>query len=436
MADDPTIPDPLPTGDRPGRLGLLSRLAVDTRPLRHRDFRNLWIGQAISTLGGMIGTVAVPFQVYELTHSTLAVGMLGLAALVPLLVVPLVGGAIADAGDRRAVLLRTEVGMVAVTGVFLGNSLLPHPQVWALYVLEAVAVSVYSLGRPAMASLAPRLVPEDEIAAAASVQSIYESFAAVAGPAAGGLLIAAVGISGAFAIDLATYAASLVALSALPRIPPAEDAARVGLRSILDGFRYVRRNQPLIGIFAVDTSAMVFGMPSALFPAYAEHFGGGPSTLGYLYAAPYAGALAGSLLSGWTTHVHRYGIAITVCASAWGAAIVGFGLVSPLWLALVFLAFAGGADFFSAVLRSTMLMRVTPDAMRGRLSGIEFTQVAGAPNLGNLEAGIVASLFSLRAAVVSGGVLCVAGCIATALALPRFLRYDARRPAGTGAEAA
>jgi MFS family permease len=422
-------PDPVPTGDRPARLGMLSRLAVDTRPLRHRDFRNLWIGQAVSTIGGMIGTVAVPYQVYSLTHSTLAVGLLGLAALVPLLVVPLVGGAIADAGDRRAVLLRTEVGMVAVTALFLGNSLLPHPQVWALYVLEAVAVSVYSLGRPAMASLTPRLVPEDQIAAASSVQSIYESFAAVAGPAAGGILIAAIGISGAFAIDLATYAASLIALARLPRIPPSEEAERPSLRSIVDGFRYVLRSQPLIGIFAVDTSAMVFGMPSALFPAYAEHFGGGASTLGYLYAAPYAGALVGSLLSGWTTHVHRYGIAITVCACGWGVAIVGFGLVSPLWAALVALAVAGGADFFSAVLRGTMLMRVTPDHLRGRLSGIEFTQVAGAPNLGNLEAGIVASIFSLRTAVVSGGVLCVAGCIAVALALPRFLRYDAR--AGT-----
>jgi MFS family permease len=427
VPDELLTPEPVPTGDRPGRLGILARLAVDTRPLRHRDFRNLWIGQAISTIGAMIGTVAVPYQLYSLTHSTLAVGMLGLAALLPLLVVPLWGGAIADAGDRRTVLLRTETGMVGVTALFLVNALLPHPQIWALYVLEAAAVGVYSLGRPAMASLTPRLVPEDQIAAASSVQSIYESFAAVAGPAAGGILIAAVGIAGAFAIDLATYAASFVALAALPRIPPSENAARVSLRSILDGFRYVMRSQPLIGIFAVDTSAMVFGMPSALFPAYADHFGGGAATLGYLYAAPYGGALVGSLLSGWTTHMHRYGIAITVCASAWGVAIAGFGLVSPLWAALVLLGIAGGADFFSAVLRGTMLMRVTPDHMRGRLSGIEFAQVAGAPNLGNLEAGVVASLFSLRTAVVSGGLLCVVGCIATALALPRFLKYDAAR---------
>jgi MFS family permease len=422
--------EPVPSGDRPGRFAFLSRLAVDTRPLRHRDFRNLWIGQAVSTIGGMIGTVAVPFQMYELTHSTLAVGMLGLAALVPLLVVPLWGGAIADAWDRRAVLLRTEVGMAVVTALFLGNALLPHPQVWALYVLEATAVAVYSLGRPAMASLTPRLVPADQLAAASSVQSIYESFAAVAGPAAGGVLIAAIGISGAYAIDFVTYAASLVALAKLPRIPPAEDAERPSVRAIVDGFRHLKGRQALIGIFAVDTNAMIFGMPSALFPALALHeFGGGPSTVGYLYAAPYAGALVGSILSGWMTHVRRQGLAITICASAWGAAIAAFGLTHELWLALVFLAVAGGADFFSAVLRSVMLMNATPDHLRGRLFGIEFAQVAGAPNLGNLEAGIVASLAGLRASVVSGGLLCIAGCVVTALALPGFLRYDSRAAA-------
>ena len=415
-----------PPDERPG---ILARFVVDTRPLRVPHFRRLWFGQAISLMGSMISFVAVPYQLYQLTHSTVQVGLLAVADLIPLLTLAMVGGTIADAVDRRRLLLITEVGFALTSLALAWNASLEHPHVWALYVLEAAAVSVFSLGRPAMASLTPRLVPEDQIAAASSVQSIYESFAAVAGPAAGGILIAAVGISGAFAIDLATYAASFVALAKLPHIPPSEEAERVSLRSIVDGFRYVLHNQPLIGIFAVDTAAMVFGMPSALFPAYAEHFGGGASTLGYLYAAPYAGALVGSLLSGWTSHVHRFGIAITISACLWGAAIVGFGLVSSLGLALVFLAFAGGADFYSAVLRGTMLMRVTPDHLRGRLSGIEFTQVAGAPNLGNLEAGIVASIFNLRTAVVSGGVLCIVGCALAALLLPKFLRYDVRRPA-------
>jgi MFS family permease len=233
-----------------------------------------------------------------------------------------------------------------------------------------------------------------------------------------------------YAIDLASYAASLVVLYLLPRIPPSGEAdERPSLRSILDGFRFLKGRQALIGIFLVDTNAMIFGMPTALFPALAEHeFGGGPKTVGYLYAAPYAGALVGSLLSGWTSRTRRQGLAVTWWACVWGAAIVAFGLSQSLWLALGMLAIAGGADFFSAVLRTAMLMRVTPDHMRGRMSGIEFTQVAGAPNLGNLEAGVVASVFSLRASVVSGGVLCIVGCVATALALPRFRRYDARRP--------
>src|SRR4051794_17408519 len=418
--------DPLHTGQRPS---LFARLRVDTRPLRHRDYRNLWIGQAISTLGGEIGIVAVPYQVYTLTHSTALVGLLGLASLVPLLVVPLVGGALADALDRRAVLLRTEAGMAVVSALFLVNALLPHPRVWALFVLQGLAVAIFSLGRPAMSSLAPRLVPEDEIAAANALSSVYNSFSAVGGPAVGGVLIATAGVPWTFGIDLVTYAASIVVVWLLPKMPPVEDAERPSVRSILDGFRFLKGRQPLIGIFLVDSSAMVFGMPTALFPALAlREFGGDARTVGYLFAAPYAGALVGSLLSGWTSRVRRQGLAVTVWASVWGVAIVAFGLSHALWLALLMLAVAGGADFFSAVLRSAILMRSTPDHMRGRMSGIEFTQVAGAPNLGNLEAGVVASVFGLRASVVSGGVLCIVGCVATALALPRFLRYDARRP--------
>ncbi len=342
---------------------------------------------------------------------------------------PLIGGAIADAHDRRTVLLWTETGMTIVTALFLVNALLPNPQVWALYVLMGLAVAVFSLGRPALASLPPRLVPEDEIAAASALSSVYNSLAAVGGPAVGGLLIAAAGVPWTYGIDLATYAASFVVIWLLPKLAPTEGVERPSLRSIAEGFRFLRGRQALIGIFLVDTNAMVFGMPSALFPAFALHtLGSGAATVGYLYAAPYAGALVGSLVSGWTSHVRRQGLAVTIAACAWGLAIAGFGFTTSLWPALVFLAVAGGADFFSAVLRSTMLLRTTPDHLRGRLLGIEFTQVASAPNLGDLEAGVLASLTSLRFSIVSGGLLCVAGCAATALALPTFLRYDAREP--------
>jgi MFS family permease len=420
--------DPLHEGPEPP--GFWRRMRVDTRPLRHRDFRNLWIGQMISTLGGAIGTVAVPYQVYNLTGSTALVGALGLASLVPLLVVPLVGGAIADAWDRRTVLLRTETGMALITGLFLLNALLPHPQVWALFVLQALAVAVFSLGRPAMSSLAPRLVPDEEIAAANALDSVYNSLGAVAGPAVGGLIISFAGVPWTYGIVCATYVASLVALAALPRLPPLVEVDRPSVRSILDGFRFLKGRQALLGIFLVDSSAMVFGMPSALFPAFALHqLGGDASTVGYLYAAPYAGALVGSLVSGWTSHVRRQGLAVTFWACIWGAAIAGFGFTTSLWPALVLLAVAGGADFYSAVLRSVILLRSTPDHLRGRLKGIEFMQVASAPSLGDLEAGVLASLTSLRFSIVSGGLFCIVGCVVAAIALPGFLRYDATRDA-------
>jgi MFS family permease len=417
--------DPLHTGEP--EQSFFGRLRVDTRPLRRRHFRNLWLGQMISTIGAEIATVAVPYQVYKLTGSTALVGLLGLASLVPLLVVPLVGGAFADALDRRTVVLCTESGLAIVSGLFLVNALLPHPQVWALFVLQALAIGVYSFGRPALSSLSPRLVPDDEFAAASSLFSVYNSLANVAGPAVGGLVIAAFGVQWAFAIDIATYAASLFVIWLLPKLPPLEEIERPSVRAIVDGFRFLKGRQALFGIFAIDTNAMVFGMPSALFPAIALHrLHGNASTVGYLFAAPYAGALVCSLLSGWCSHVRRMGLAITVMACLWGAAIAGFGFMTSLWPALVLLAVAGGADFYSAVLRSTLLLRSTPDHLRGRLLGIEFMQVASAPSLGDLEAGVLASLTSLRFSVVSGGVLCVVGCVVTALALPRFLRYDAR----------
>ncbi len=409
---------------------MLGRARIDLRPLRRRHFRNLWLGQAISSIGAEIATVAVPYQAYTLTHSTAVVGLLGLASLVPLLLVPLVGGALADAVDRRTVLLRTETGMAIVATLFLANSLLAHPRVWALFVLQALAVAIFSLGRPAMATLTPRLVPDEELEAAMAVENVYGSLAAVGGPAVGGLLIAAAGVPWTYGIDLATYSASFVALALLPRLAPAENVERPSLQSIVEGFRFLISRQALLGIFAVDASAMVFGMPSALFPAIALHrLGGNAATVGYLYAAPYAGALIGSLVSGWTSQVRRQGLAVTVAACAWGVAIAAFGFATTLWPALVLLAVAGCADFFSAVLRSTMLVRVTPAHLLGRLSGIEFAQVASAPNLGDVEAGVLASLTSIRFSVVSGGVLCVVGCVAAALALPGFLHYDSRKPA-------
>ena len=382
----------------------------------------------ISVIGGELTFVAIPYQVFQLTHSTLAVGLLGFCTLVPLVCVPLVGGTLADAVDRRRLLLQTEVAFVFVSVLLAVNSALPNPRVWALYVLLTLGTTAFSLGTPALRSLLPRIVPEDQIAAASALEGIYSNFAAAAGPVLAGVLISVVGLTTTYLIDVGTFAASLIALWLLPPLPPAEGAERASVKAMVDGFRYVLSRPILLGIFLVDTNAMIFGMPMALFPAIGEHYGGGARIVGLLYAAPYTGALLASLVSGWTGHVRRQGLGVVAAASCWGIALVLFGFANALWLALVMLALAGAADYVSAILRSVIVLNSTPDEMRGRVTGIEFAQVASAPSLGNVEAGAVAAATSIRFSIVSGGILSVVGTVLVAAAVPALLRYDAREP--------
>ena len=410
--------------------GRLRRLTIDLGPLRrYPAFRRLFIGQTVSTFGSEIAAVAAPFQLFQLTHSTLQVGLLSLCELFPFLTLTIVGGAIADAVDRRRLLFVTEVLLALVAVGFAANASLAHPRVWAIYVLVTLAMSIFSLGVAGMNSVIPRLVERHELAAANAIENVYGSTTNVAGPALGGVLIAVLGLRGAYLLDAGTFAASLWSVSRLPPLPPAHDAERPSLRTIAQGFRFVRSKKVLLGMFLADSNAMVFGMPRALFPALALHrFHGGAGILGLMYAAPYAGALVSSVLSGWMTHVRRQGLIVAIAAGLWGVAITAFGFAGSLWLALLLLAAAGAADNVSAVLRGTILWTVTPDELRGRVSGIEFAQVAATPALGNVEAGLVASLTSLRFSIVSGGLACVAGTVLVALAVPAFIRYDARAP--------
>jgi len=317
---------------------------------------------------------------------------------------------------------------MAATGVGLVlNAALPHPQVWPLFVLGFFAASFFCLGVSPMRSVTPRLVPEDKIAAAMVLEGVSSGFGAVAGPAVAGVLIGLVGLTATYAFDLATFAAGLASIWALPAIAPVADADRPSLRAILEGFRYVRRQPVVLGFMLVDVNAMIFGMPMALFPAIAVHRYGNASLVGYLYAAPYAGALVSSIASGWIPHVRRQGLAVAVAASAWGIFIAAFGFSHTIWVGLVLLALAGGADNISAVFRSTIMLSATPEGLRGRLTGIEFMQVASAPTLGNVEAGVVASVTSLRFSIVSGGFLCVIGTLVVAALFPALIRYDAKR---------
>jgi MFS family permease len=240
------------------------------------------------------------------------------------------------------------------------------------------------------------------------------------------VLIGTTGLTTAYALDTATFFLTLFAVWRLPSLPPEGGGEAPTLRSIADGFRFIRRMPVILGFMLVDTNAMIFGMPTALFPAIATHHFGDPALVGYLYSATYAGALVASMLGGWVNHVRRQGLVVVIAASLWGAAIAVFGFATQLWVALLLLALAGGADLVSAVLRNTMLLELTPDSMRGRLQGIQFMQVASAPSLGNLEAGVVASLTSIRFSVVSGGIFCVIGCAVLSLLFPALVRYDAR----------
>ncbi len=403
------------------------RLLVDTAPLRqHREFRLLWTGQAVTFLGSMITYVAVPFQVYDLTGSSALVGLLGLVEFVAMILTAFVGGALADAVDRRLMVRSTEAALLLASLGLLGNALLARPSVAALFVLVGLITAFDSLQRPSLDSLLPRLVPREQLGSAAALTSFRMTAGMIAGPALGGLLLSTVGLASTYAVDVATFALSLLALQLMRAVPPPPEAVRPSARGVVEGLRYARSRPELTGTYLVDINAMFFGMPNALFPALARGFGGA-GVLGLLYSAPAVGALVASVTSGWTSRVHRHGLAVLWAAGLWGAAIVGFGLSGQLWLALLFLALAGAADMVSGVFRSTIWNTTIPDHLRGRLAGIELVSYSSGPTLGNVEAGAVAQLAGVRFSVGFGGLMCVAGTLALAVALPAFRSYDARR---------
>jgi MFS family permease len=410
---------------------LLGSVAVDVGLLRRRrDFRLLFTSQLVSLAGSMVTFVAVPFQVYALTGSSLAVGLLGVAEFAPILALALVGGALADAFDRRRLIQLSEAGSALVAAALMVNAALPHPRLWVLFAAAASMAALTALRRPPMDALIPRLVERDELKAAMALDWAMSDTGSIAGPAVAGVLIAVAGLSATYAVDLASFAVSLVALGAMriPGVGGPDFAEPPSLRAVVEGVRYARSRPELVGTYLVDMNAMFFGMPLALFPALAKRYGG-PEVPGLLYAAPSAGSLVVAMTSGWARRVHRHGRAIVLAAGAWGVAIVGFGLAGALWLALGFLAIAGGMDAISGIFRATIWNETIPDRLRGRLAGIEMLSWSSGPMLGSAESGAVAAIAGLRGSIVSGGVLCVAGSVGLALALPRLWNYDSREEA-------
>jgi MFS family permease len=379
----------------------------------------------VSGLGSQMTLVAVSFQAYALTRSTLVVGLIGLAQLVPLLAGALWGGTLADALDRKKVLLLTQVAMATAVGGLVVNASLPHPAVWPLFLCSAAGAGFQGVDWPARRAALPMLVEPPDVTAAIALQTSIQQLAFVAGPALAGLLIATIGLGAVYGIDVATFAVALVAALLLPPLVPSGGGTPMGLRSMAEGFRHLRREKLLSATYWIDLNAMIFGMPRAVFPALGVGlFGGGAGVVGLLYAAPGAGALVGSLFTGWCGRVRHQGRAIAACVAAWGVTIALFGVVPVLWIGLTLLALAGAADVVSAVFRQAVQQRAVPEHLQGRLSSTFFALVAGGPRLGDAEAGVAASLGGPQFAVWSGGLACLAGVAFLLWRIPDLWRDD------------
>jgi hypothetical protein len=408
--------------DEPPPRAARRRLLFDLTPIRRsRDFRRLILGELVSVFGTQLTTVAVPYQVYQLTRSSLDVGLVSLAQLVPLIAGSLLGGSLVDAFDRRRLLMIAQVLMACCSAGLAVNADL-GPALWPLFVLPAVATGFSGVDNAGRSAMVPNMVSRAEVSTANAISQSLFQFGLVVGPAVAGLLLAGAGVRFVYWMDVASFGAALLGAFLLSPQPPAGAAGhRPGLRSIIEGLSFVRGRQALQGAYLIDINAMVFGMPRALFPALAATlFGGGPSTLGFLYAAPGAGALLGALTTGWVSRIQRQGLAVIAAVLVWGAAITCFGLVRWLPGALALLAVAGGADVISAVFRGTIVQLSVPDALRGRLLGLQTAVVAGGPRIGDVEAGAVASAFGDTVSIVSGGVACIAGAVLLARLLPGF----------------
>jgi len=404
------------------------RLLADLTPLRaSRDFRLLFAGAGVSQLGRQLTVVAVPYQVYLLTRSSLAVGMVGLASVVPLVSLSLAGGAIADAVDRRKLLLVTQLLSAATSAGLALNAASGSPRLWPIYVLAALSAGLAGVDLPTRNAMVPRLVGRELFGSAAALAQIQFQLGQVAGPALAGVVIAQVSLAAAYWVDVASFAAAVATVALIAPQPPDSGGTRASLASIGEGLRYLKGRRLLVSTFLIDIDAMVFGMPRALFPALATGlYGGGAATVGLLYAAPGAGALLGALLTGWVGRVRRQGLAVVVAVVAWGGAVAAFGLAPWLPLGLALLALAGAADVISAVFRNTILQLSVPEALRGRLSSVHIAVVTGGPQLGDAEAGAVAALTSARTSVVSGGLACILGVVLLVRLVPELARYDAR----------
>jgi MFS family permease len=402
---------------------LAELMLLDISPLRvSRDYRLLFFGQLISTFGTAMSFVVLPVQVYQLTGSTLLVGLLSASEFVLILLMAFVGGAYADFIDKRKMLRLTEVGQSLVTAMLIFNATLAHPRVWLLFVCAALHAGLVALQRPSFESLMQKIVPLELMASVSALNALRWNVTTIIGPSVAGIILARYGATTAYAIDLVTFVASLTAVFMIRAVSaPTQIEKHPTLKSVVEGLHYAWRRKDILGTYLIDMNAMFFGMPAALFPAMAANFGAG--TVGLFYAAPSVGALVATITSGWAKKVNRHGLFVAVAAALWGVAMIFFGLAQNLYLALFCLALAGGFDMISAIFRMTIWSQTIPHHLRGRLAGLEMISYTSGPKLGDVEAGIVATLFSVRTSIVSGGILCVVGTVVISALIPQFIRY-------------
>ena len=405
------------------------RVFLDITPLRmEKQYRLLWTGQIISVMGNQATQIALPFQVYLLTGSPLAIAALTAVQLLPIFVLSLLAGTLADAFDRRRLLLFTQCGLALTNVGLLFLALQPQPPIWAIYVLAGISASILAVDWPTRTSALPRLVGTERISSAIALSQLSYNVASIVGPAVGGLVMARVGVAGAYATDLIAFSISVWALLALKPIPPLHLAARPGLKAIREGLRFVGSSRVIRSTFAIDLNANILGRVTGLIPILAlDVFKTGAAGVGLLAAAPAAGALIGALLSGWISSLERIGRAVLISVLVWGAAVTLFGLSAfSFQLALVLLALSGAADLSSTVLRGTITQTETPDQLRGRVTSVYVMTVSAGPRLGDIRATTLANFIGAQATVVAGGLACVAGVFLVARAFPELAKHQLR----------
>ncbi|MFJ9773138.1 MFS transporter [Kitasatospora sp. NPDC101157] len=416
-----SLPPSRPRPERPR-----SRLLPDTTPWRSsRDFRLTWTSGTVTLLGSIFTMTAIPLQIADLTGSPLAVGAVGAVELVPTVLFGLYGGVLADRVDRRTVALATEVALAVLSALLLANALLGTPAVWPLYLAAGLAAAVQGLQQPSLEAMIPRLVPPDQLVAAGALLSLRWSIGGVAAPAAAGLLIATAGVPSAYLVDLGTFLLSIALLARVRPVPSERDAEAPPLREFAEGARYVARRPDLLGTYLADLAATVFALPTALFPFLAEELNA-TWALGLLYSASAAGSLVAAATGGWAERVHRHGRLGLLSAALVGAATTAAALVHGLWAVLLCLAVAGGGHWIGDTFRSAIWNQSIPDELRGRAAGLELLIGSAGPALGDLRAGGLAAGQGIRAALRTGGLLCLGGSAVLAAALPALWRYDQR----------